>query len=212
MQKHEWRKKEKDIYIPKTKPELIYVPNQKFITIDGKGNPNDKPFADKVGALYSLAYSIKMMPKRGVTPEGYFDYTVFPLEGLWDLDIEPEDLSSINKDDLIYTIMIRQPEFVTDDVFKIALEFTKKKKPSSLLDEISFDVIEDGLSVQLMHIGSYDDEPTSFRKMSDFIKDNKLIRNKTQHREIYLSDPRKADPLKMKTVLRFSVTEEIKFK
>jgi len=74
MIKHEWRKHEKDIYVPKARPELIKVPNQKFITIEGKGNPNEQPFADKVGALYSLAYAIKMMPKQGFTPDGYFDY------------------------------------------------------------------------------------------------------------------------------------------
>jgi hypothetical protein len=207
MIKHEWRKNEKDIYVPKAKPELIKVPNQKFITIEGKGNPNDQPFADKVGALYSLAYAIKMMPKQGITPDGYFDYTVYPLEGMWDLDSETEDTTSLNKDDLIYKIMIRQPEFATEEVFEKALEITKKKKPSPLLDDISFESIEDSLFVQIMHIGSYDDEPASFEKMDDFMKSNNLVRNRTQHREIYLSDPRKMDPLKMKTILRYTVTE-----
>jgi len=207
MIKHEWRKHEKDIYVPKAKPELIKVPNQKFITIEGKGNPNDQPFADKVGALYSLAYAIKMMPKQGFTPDGYFDYTVYPLEGMWDLDSETEDTTSLNKDDLIYKIMIRQPEFATEEVLEKALEITKKNKPSPLLDDISFESIEGSLFVQIMHIGSYDDEPASFEKMDDFMKSNNLVRNRTQHREIYLSDPRKTDPLKMKTILRYTVTE-----
>ena len=95
--KHEWRKQEKDLYIPKQKSELIKVPEQKFLMIDGKGNPNDEDFSERIGALYSLAYAIRMMPKQGYTPEGYFEYTVYPLEGVWDLTVEgkKEKISSI---------------------------------------------------------------------------------------------------------------------
>ncbi|WP_317310612.1 GyrI-like domain-containing protein [Clostridium thermobutyricum] len=111
--KHEWRKHEKDIYVPKKKPEIIDVQNFKYITITGKGNPNEDEFAKKVEVLYSLAYAIKMMPKKGYIPDGYFEYTVYPLEGLWDLTHEGKKLKELNKDCLVYKIMIRQPDFVT---------------------------------------------------------------------------------------------------
>lgn len=86
--KYEWRKQEKILYLPKQRPELVTVPEQKFFMIKGKGNPNGEEFAEKIGALYSLAYAVRMMPKQGFTPEGYFEYTVYPLEGIWDLSEE----------------------------------------------------------------------------------------------------------------------------
>lgn len=114
--KHEWRKHKKDIYIPKKKPEIIDVQEFKYITITGKGNPNEDEFANKVEVLYSLAYAIKMMPKKGYIPDGYFEYAVYPLEGLWDLTDEGKRLKELNKDCLVYKIMIRQPDFVTEEV------------------------------------------------------------------------------------------------
>jgi len=203
--KYEWRKEEKNLFLPKTNPVLIEVPNTKYICIKGKGNPNNEDFSNRIGALYSMAYAIRMMPKGGYTPEGYFEYTVFPLEGLWDLTDNGK--KQFSKDELIYTIMIKQPDFVNIDVFNIALEIAKKKKPNILLDEVYFDEIEDGLSVQIMHIGSFDSEPLSFAKMKDFIKENNLEIKSLVHREIYLSDTRKVEKDKLKTVLRYSVTK-----
>ena len=203
--KYEWRKEEKNLFLPKTNPVLIEVPNTKYICIKGKGNPNNEDFSNRIGVLYSMAYAIRMMPKGGYTPEGYFEYTVFPLEGLWDLTDNGK--KQFSKDELIYTIMIKQPDFVNIDVFNKALEITKKKKPNILLDEVYFDEIEDGLSVQIMHTGSFDSEPLSFAKMKDFIKENDLEIKTLVHREIYLSDTRKVEKDKLKTVLRYSVTK-----
>lgn len=203
--KYEWKKQEKNLYLPKEKPELITVPKQKFIMISGEGNPNSEEFSERVGVLYSLAYAIRMMPKQGYTPEGYFEYTVYPLEGVWDLTEEGKKLDALNKDELLYTIMIRQPDFVTEDVIDRALENVKKKKPHPLLKDVFFDTVEDGLSVQMLHIGSYDDEPQSFEKMKGFIASNGLDRVSLVHREIYISDVRKVEPSKLKTVLRYKV-------
>lgn len=203
--KHEWRKKEKNLYLPGRKPVLITVPEQNFLMISGKGNPNDEEFSEKVGVLYSMAYAIRMMPKQGYTPEGYYEYTVYPLEGIWDLTEEGRKMSILDKDELVYTIMIRQPEFVTQDVVDRAFENVRKKKPHPLLDEVTFDSMEDGLAVQMMHIGPYDDEPRSFEQMKQFIHENNLAITTLVHREIYISDARKTDPSKLKTVLRYRV-------
>lgn len=203
--KHEWRKHEKRLYIPKQEPELISVPEQRFFMIEGKGNPNSVDFSNRIEVLYSLAYAIRMMPKQGYTPEGYFEYTVYPLEGLWDLTEEGRVLGTLDKDELLYTIMIRQPDFVTKEVVDRAFESVRKKKPHPLLDEVLFSTIKDGLSVQMLHIGSYDDEPQSFNKMKEFIEENHLEIKTLRHREIYLSDSRKVEPTKLKTVLRYMV-------
>ncbi|HHU79418.1 MAG: GyrI-like domain-containing protein [Caldicoprobacterales bacterium] len=203
--KHEWKKHEKNIYLPGLRPVLVTVPQQNFFMISGKGNPNDEEFSEKVAVLYSMAYAVRMMPKQGYTPDGYFEYTVYPLEGIWDLTEEGRKSSAINKDELIYTIMIRQPEFVTQDVVEKALESVRRKKPHPLLDEVSFGVMEDGLSVQMMHIGSYDDETRSLEQMKNFIKENNLEITTLAHREIYITDARKTEVSKLKTVLRYRV-------
>jgi len=206
--KHEWRKQEKKLYIPKEKPELITVPEQKFFAIKGKGNPNSVEFSEKIGVLYSLAYAIRMMPKQGYTPDGYLEYTVYPLEGVWDLTEEARKVDALNKDELLYTIMIRQPDFVTKEIVGRALENARKKKPNPLLDEVTFDTLEDGLSVQMLHIGPYDDEPNSFGQMDKYLEGNSLERVTFAHREIYLSDAQKVEPAKLKTVLRYMVKKK----
>ena len=203
--KFEWKKQEKDLYLPKEKPELITVPLQKFFMISGKGNPNDEEFSEKIGVLYSLAYAVRMMPKHGYTPDGYYEYTVYPLEGVWDLTEEGKQSNTLNKDELIYNIMIRQPDFVTQEVVKKAFEHVRKKKNHLFLDDVIFDTVEDGLSVQMMHIGSYDDEPKSFKQMKEFVKENNLEITTLRHREIYISDARKCEKFKLKTVLRYMV-------
>lgn len=206
--KHEYRKHEKELYCPKGKPELVEVPKQKFLCIKGKGDPNKEDFSERIGVLYSLSYAIRMMPKNGYTPEGYFEYTVYPLEGLWDLTEEGRKSDTLNKDELLYTIMIRQPNFVNNEVIKGAFETVNKKKPHPLLKEVYFDEIEDGLSVQIMHVGSYDNEAESFNKMKKFINDNGLEIKTLVHREIYLSDVRKVEEEKLKTVLRYRVIKK----
>jgi len=204
--KFQWKKQEKNLYLPKEKPDLITVPQQKFFMISGKGNPNDEEFSEKIGILYSLAYAVRMMPKQGYTPDGYYEYTVYPLEGIWDLTEEGKQSKTLNKDELLYTIMIRQPDFLTQEIVNKAFENVRKKKNHPLLDDVTFETMEDGLSVQMMHIGSYDDEPQSFEQMKKFIKENNLEITTLRHREIYLSDARKTEKSKLKTVLRYMVS------
>jgi hypothetical protein len=203
--KYEWKKHEKDLYMPGQRPEVVTVPEQKFFMISGQGNPNSEEFAGRIEVLYSLSYAVRMMPRQGYTPEGYFEYTVYPLEGIWDLTEEGRKADVLDKDRLLYTIMIRQPDFTTKEVADRALETVRKKKPHPLLDEVTFGTMEDGLAVQMLHVGPYDDEPGTFEAMKDFIKKNNLEIVSLKHREIYLSDARKTEPAKLKTVLRYRV-------
>ncbi len=205
--KQEWRKKEKEIYLPKNKPVKIHIPEFSFYTIEGKGNPNDDFFPEYIGVLYSLSYAVKMSNKKGMEPEGYFDYTVYPLEGIWDISEEAKKRfdGKIDKDDLLFKLMIRQPDFVDEKFAEKILEQTKKTKPHKLLDKVKFEKITDGNCVQMIHLGSYDNEPESFRLMEEFAEKENLNRISKVHREIYLSDARKVVPEKLKTVLRFKV-------
>jgi hypothetical protein len=205
--KHEWKKNEKQFYLPGGKPETIVVPAFCFFAIEGKGNPNDDFFADYIGVLYSLSYAIKMSPKQGFAPNDYFEYTVFPLEGVWDIDEEAKKnyAGTIDKNSLIFTLMMRQPGFVSPDFALETIERTKKKKPHNLLNSVRFETIREGLCVQMLHSGSYDSEPASFQKMEAFAQEKNLKRISRKHREIYLSDARKVAPDKLKTVLRFQV-------
>jgi hypothetical protein len=205
--KYEWKKCEKELYLPKAVPTLVQVPSQKFFMIKGKGNPNDEDFSERVGVLYTMAYAVRMMPKNGFVPDGYFEYTVYPLEGLWDLTEEGKNSEILNKDELLYTIMIRQPDFVDKDVVEKALAIGRKKKPHPLLDKVILGDLEEGLSVQMLHKGSYDNEPETFAKMKEFMDNRGLERKSMIHREIYLSDARKVERDKLKTVLRYVVKE-----
>ncbi len=206
--KHEWRKKEKSIYLPKTHPEKINIPTYKFITLEGEGNPNSDFFTQCIGVLYSIAYAIKMnLKKERTKPKGYYDYTVYPLEGVWDLNEEAKKTydGSFDKDDLVFELMIRQPDFVSEAFFKQMYDLVKEKKPHKLLKNLKFEEINEGDCVQIMHIGSYDNEPESFGLMEEYAQKENLTRLSKTHREIYVSDFRKVVPEKLKTVLRFQV-------
>ena len=205
--KHDWKKNDKQFYLPKEKPEVIILPKFKFYSIQGKGNPNDDFFAEYIGVLYSLSYAVKMSPKQGFTPTDYFEYTVFPLEGVWDIDENAKASynGKIDKNSLIFNLMIRQPDFVSDDFALETIERVKKKKPHELLDKVKFETIEEGTCIQMLHSGSYNSEPESFKKMTMFANEKGLKRVSQIHREIYLSDARKVSPEKLKTVLRFRV-------
>lgn len=208
MEKYEWKKKEKNLYQPKAKPEIIDIPSFKFFTLEGKGNPNDEFFADYVGALYSLAYGVKMSYKKGIEPKGFYDYTVYPLEGLWDLTEKGrEDFEKgfINKEELLFKLMIRQPDFVDEAYAKFIVEEVKKNKPHALLNEVKFEKIEEGKVVQMLHVGSYDSEVESIKMMEEFAKEKGFERAEKIHKEIYLSDARKVEVEKLKTILRFKV-------
>jgi len=208
--KHEWKKVEKQYYLPKNKPELVNIPLFKYFTIEGKGNPNDAFFPEYIAVLYSVSYAVKMSPKKGIQPCGYYDYTVYPLEGIWDLSNEAKNSFSgvLNKNDLVFKLMIRQPDFVDNTFANLILEQIKKSKPGELLDKVRFEEIIDGYCIQMMHLGPYDSEPDSFKMMHDFAEKLNYVRKSKAHREIYLSDARKVAPDKLKTVLRFSVDKK----
>lgn len=205
--KYEWKKSEKARYLPKNNPEIITLPSFKFYAIKGKGNPNDESFGEFIGVLYSLAYAIRMSQKAGFAPDDFFEYTVYPLEGVWDISEEAKQSYNgvLNKDTLVFNLMIRQPDFVTKEFAEEAFERTMKKKPHELLYKVAFIELEEGKCVQMMHFGSYDNEPETFKIMEAFCKDHGFVRESKEHREIYISDPRKVKPEKLKTTLRFKV-------
>ncbi|MCF7912082.1 MAG: GyrI-like domain-containing protein [Candidatus Cloacimonetes bacterium] len=207
--KVEWRKIEKTLYLPKTKPAIIDIPELKYFMIDGNGNPNDDFFGEYIAVLYSLAYGIRMSPKSGNAPVGYYEYTVYPLEGIWDISESAKQNYSgkLDKNSLVFTLMIRQPDFVTAEFARYIIDKIKVKKPHDLLDKVRFSTLQEGKCVQMMHLGSYDSEPDSFKKMDEFCLDNNLKRVSGSHKEIYLTDARKVASDKLKTVLRYMVEE-----
>ena len=204
---HEWKKSEKHIYLPPEKPGLIHVPSFRFFTIEGSGDPNDDTFAEYIGVLYSLAYAVKMSPKKGMAPEGYAGYTVYPLEGVWDLTPEGSKAPNgrFDKKDLVFKLMIRQPDFVEEGFAMEIIRWVKKNKTHELIDQVKFEQIEEGDCIQMLHKGSYDDEPAGFSRMEAYAEQLNYRRKSKVHREIYLSDARKVAPEKLRTVLRFMV-------
>lgn len=204
MKKVDYRKDYKSLYLPGSKPEIVDVPPIKFISLGGHGDPNAPDFARVVEALYALSYAVKMSHKSEHVPEGYYEYTVFPLEGVWNLvDITAPVLDKAN---FKYDVMIRQPDFLDEDLFERFLAETKKKKPNPFLDRARLVSVHEGLCCQMMHVGSYDSEPESFRSMEEFCREQGYVRSALTHREIYLSDPRRIAPDKLKTLLRFTVS------
>jgi len=200
--KYEWKKSEKYLYGVKQKPQLIEVPSAYYIMIKGEGNPNEIDFSNRVSALYSLAYGIKMLFKNMKKEElEYSDFTVFPLEGIW----EKSDDEEFDKNKLKYTIMIKQPYFITKEIFDLAFEKVKKKKPNELYDEVSFDCIESKKAIQILHIGSFDTEIESFEKLDNFANEMNLERSEKLHTEIYLNNKNRTAEDKLKTILRYNV-------
>jgi hypothetical protein len=208
----DYKKTEKDLYQPKTAPCIISVPEMTFIAVEGSGDPNtSEAYKTALEALYGLSYSIKMSKMGGSAPMGYFDYVVPPLEGLWWLpNGGMADYSK--KDSFCWISMIRQPEFVTPEVFECAKTALARKKPGLDLSKTRLVKIREGLCVHVMHIGSYDDEPATIAKMERYAVENGYVIDITDtrhHHEIYLSDPRKVAPEKLKTVVRHPIKRVI---
>lgn len=199
--KYEWRKQEKELYGVKTKAVLVDVPKQKFIMIKGKGNPNEEDFSNRISALYSVAYGIKMLFKKAALNNEINDFTVFPLEGLW----QKGDRVEFDKNDLSYILMIKQPTLITEEIYYQALEIVKQKKPNDLYEEIAFKEFEEEKAIQILHLGSFDDEPQSFEKMDKLATELQLKRTSNVHREIYLTNKNRTSEEKQKTILRYSV-------
>ena len=203
MEKLEYKKVYKSLYLPPSKPVIITVPPIKFAVIRGEGDPNGEAFAKATEALYAFSYAVKMSYKSKAVPEGFYDYTVFPLEGEWDL--VDKSKGSIDKSNFAYALMIRQPDFLTDALFERFINEAEKKKSNPDISRITYETFDEGLCCQMMHLGSYDDEPESFEKMEAYCLDHGHERLSKRHREIYLSDPRKTEVSKLKTVLRFKI-------
>ena len=203
--KLEWKKQEKEIYGINTKPCVIDIPTQKYIIISGSGNPNGAIFSDKVAALFSVAYKIKMVYKSIAEKKCKItDYSVYPLEGLWNKASEKE---SLVKEELQYRIMIRQPDFITKQMFVNVLEEVKKKKDNPYLTDISFETVCDGKCIQVLHKGAFDDEPVSFELMNDYCLGHGYKRMGKEHREIYLNHANRTEKANLKTILRYKVTD-----
>jgi DNA-binding PadR family transcriptional regulator len=200
MEKRDLRKELKELYAPTSKEfTIVDVPKMSFLMVDGHGNPNTaESYKYAVEALYSVSYTLKFMSKKKLGK----DYVVMPLEGLWYAD-DPSVFTTRAKDEWSWTMMIMQPDWITDEMVKEAIEAVKKKgKDLPALPLLRFEAFEEGKSVQIMHIGSYDDEtPTLHKLHAEFMPEHDLQFNGNHH-EIYLGDPRKADPSKLKTVLR----------
>ncbi len=209
----DYKKTQKDLYQPKTTPSVIDVPEMLFLMVDGKGDPNTSAdYANALEVLYGLSYSIKMSKMGGNQPSGYFDYVVPPLEGLWSLDdggvFTGAGAAIADKNRFIWTSMIRQPEFVTPEVFVAAKAALCKKKPQLDLSLVRLERYTEGLCAQVMHIGPYDDEPATIAVLAEFIADNGYredMSSSRRHHEIYLGDPRRTAPEKLKTVIRHPI-------
>lgn len=218
MEKIDYKKQNKELYMPKTEPSVITVPAMNFIMVNGKGNPNspDGEYTMAVELLYALTYTIKMGLKFGTIETGqevFPDYVAPPLEGLWWLKDE-KDFDFTQKEKFCWTSMIRQPDFITEEIFDQAVEEVKKKKPELDVSKAGFEVFEEGLCVQCMHIGPFDAEPATLARMDRYIESSGLVGDYStvlpdghirRHHEIYLADPRKANIATMKTILRLPV-------
>lgn len=203
--KYEWRKQDKELYLPKAIPTVVNIPTMTYLTIKGAGDPNEEQFKAAIQALYAYSYAIKMSPKKGIETPGYYDYTVFPLEAFWDSNVPVIKGEPLDKSQFIYHMMIRQPEFVTPSLVAAVKETVMKKVPSELVEKIQFETIDEGKNLQCLHIGSYDSEPASFEKMAAYCEEHGLDRLGRVHKEIYLSDATKVAADKLKTVLRFPI-------
>lgn len=209
----DFKKEYKEFYMAKEEPQIVDMPKANYIAVRGKGNPNEEggAYQNAIGVLYAVAYTLKMSYKGDHKIDGFFDYVVPPLEGFWWQDnvdgIDYTDKSTFN-----WISVIRLPDFITKKDFDWATETaTIKKKLDCSTAE--FMTINEGLCVQIMHIGSFDDEPATVDKMNKFIEENgyKNDMNRVRlHHEIYLSDARKVDPTKWKTVIRHPIRKKDK--
>ena len=207
----DFKKEYKEFYMPKNKPGIVMVPGMNYIAVRGSGDPNREngEYKQSIGLLYGIAFTIKMSKKGDHRIEGYIDYVVPPLEGFWwqSERHSVDEIDYTHKEDFRWISVIRLPDFVKKDDFKWAVdEATKKKKQD--FSKVEFLTVEEGLCVQCMHIGAYDDEPATVQLMHEFMEKEGYeldITDKRKHHEIYLSDARKVAPEKLRTVIRHPV-------
>lgn len=184
---------------------ILNIPRQKFISLSGTGNPNGPEFSQKIQILYPAAYGIKGVYKKVADSQEFDDYVVFPLEGVWSLTKKGQQLDYLDKNEFSYDIMIRIPDFVSDDLVKSALQSVKEKKSLAEIDNLEIKEYPAMEVAQILHVGSYDDEPASFKKIDDLVASENKQRISKVHREIYLSDARRVAPDKLKTILRYQI-------
>lgn len=207
----DFKKEYKAFYLPKTTPEIISVPKMNYIAVHGTGDPNEEggDYQTAIGLLYGIAYTIRMAKKGGHEIEGWFDYVVPPLEGFWSQSgIQGVDYS--RKEDFRWTSVIRLPDFVKEADFRWALSEAAEKKHQDF-SRVEFLTLKEGLTVQCMHIGSYDDEPATVELMHSYIEQKGYVPDFSDtrlHHEIYLSDPRRVAPQKRKTVIRHPIRKQ----
>lgn len=205
----DFKKEYKEFYMPKNQPSIVEIPRMNYIAVSGTGNPNEEngDYQNTIGLLYSIAYTIKMSYKGTHKIDGFFEYVVPPLEGFWWQDGRNGSIDYHNKGAMHFISIIRLPDFVTREDFDWAIEEATKKKKQNF-SRVEFLTYDEGVCVQCMHLGSYDDEPITIDLMHQFAEENgyKLdITDKRRHHEIYLSDPRKCDVSKLKTVIRHPI-------
>jgi hypothetical protein len=202
-EKLDLKKELKNLYKPSAKkPSIVEIPEMNFLMIDGAGNPNTNPdYQAAVEALYGVSYTLKFASKKELGK----DYVVMPLEGLWwGTPMGKHEFTEEDKDKFIWTMMIVQPDFVTTELVEKAIEEVERKKGLQNLDKLRFEAFAEGLSVQIMYFGPYNDEGPTITSMHQFAFDQGYkLRGK--HHEIYLSDPRRTAPEKLKTVLRHPI-------
>ena len=208
----DYKKEYKEFYLPPAKPQIVTVPKMQFVAVRGKGNPNEEAgdYKSALELLYGISYTIKMSKMGDHRIDGYFDYVVPPLEGFWWQEKEGKKIPGINysnKDEFQWISLIRLPDFVSKEDFDWAKETVQKKKglDSSRAELLT---ITEGLCVQIMHIGSYDNEPATIKLMDDFAAEQGYMLDFSEtrnHHEIYLSDPRKVAPEKLRTVIRHPI-------
>ena len=207
----DFKKEYKEFYMPKAKPAIVTVPKMNYIAVRGTGDPNEEggQYKASIGMLYAIAYTIKMSKMGDHQIEGYFDYVVPPLEGFWWQDgVEGFDLR--RKQDFRWISVIRLPDFVTEEEFRWAVEEATKKKKQDF-SQVEFLEIEEGLCVQILHKGPFDNEPESVAIMDAYIEEQGYendFNNDRLHHEIYLSDARRVAPEKWKTVIRHPIRKK----
>ena len=204
----DFKKEYKEFYMPKRTPTIVTVPKMNFIAVRGSGDPNDEEggYKQAIGLLYGIAFTIKMSKKGDHKIDGYFDYVVPPLEGFWWQD-GVIGVDYTNKDSFQWISVIRLPDFVTKEDFDWAVTEAAAKKKQDF-SKVEFLAYEEGLCVQCMHIGSYDDEPATVELMHEFMEQEGYdldITDKRLHHEIYLSDARRVLPEKLRTVIRHPI-------
>lgn len=205
----DYKKEYKEFYMPKNKPSIVTIPKMNYIAVRGKGNPNEEEseYKKSIGLLYAIAFTIKMSYKGTYKIEGYFSYVVPPLEGFWWQDGNRNGIDYNKKEEMQFISVIRLPDFVTKKDFDWAIEEAMKKKGLDF-SKVEFLTYEEGECVQCMHIGPYDEEPKTVDLMHEYIRENGYTLDITRerlHHEIYLSDPRKSEASKLKTVIRHPI-------